>query len=242
MVTKCQNCPLRRRSIFTDMSDEELDFMKTFKIGELTVDAGTTVLLEGSSSPQLYTALYGMGLRYKTMEDGRRQVVNFVFPGDFIGLQAGVMGEMQHTVEATSKMTLCVFARSEIWELFKSQPERAYDLTWLAAQEEHFLGETLTTVGQRNGQERIAWALLKIYQKGEALGLVSDNAMKLPYKQAELADAFGLSLVHTNRTLKALREQQVATWQNDRLTISDLDALAQIAKVERSTPNARPLF
>lgn len=242
MATKCQNCPLRGRPLFVDLTPGELDFMKEFKIGELSVDAGTTVLLEGSSSPQLYTALYGMGLRYKMLDDGRRQVVNFVFPGDFIGLQAGVMGEMQHTVEATTNMTLCVFARSEIWSLFKHQPERAYDLTWVAAQEEHFLGETLATVGQRNGAERIAWGLLKIYLKGEQLGMAKDGVMKLPYKQGEIADALGLSLVHTNRTLKSLREKQIAAWQNDVLTIWDMDGLAQIASTDLERPKPRPLF
>jgi len=242
MATNCQNCPLRGRQLFVDLTSDELDFMKEFKIGELSVDAGTTVLLEGSSSPQLYTALYGMGLRYKMLDDGRRQVVNFVFPGDFIGLQAGVMGEMQHTVEATTNMTLCVFSRSEIWSLFKHQPERAYDLTWLAAQEEHFLGETLATVGQRNGAERIAWGLLKIYLKGEQLGLAKDGVMKLSYKQAEIADALGLSLVHTNRTLKSLREKQIAAWQNDILTIWDLEGLAKIAGTGLDRPKPRPLF
>lgn len=242
MATDCQNCPLRNRNLFSPLSQDELDFMKKFKIGELTVDAGTTVLMEGSSSPQLYTALYGMGLRYKMLDDGRRQVVNFVFPGDFIGLQAGLMNEMQHTVEATTNMTLCVFARSEIWSLFKSQPERAFDLTWLAAHEEHFLGEALTTVGQRSGAERIAWGLLKMYLKAERLGLARDGTMKLPYKQAEIADAFGLSLVHTNRTLKSLREKQIAVWQNDVLTIRDMEELAKVASTNLDPPAERPLF
>lgn len=242
MATNCQNCPLRSRNLFVELTPDELDFMKEFKIGELTVDAGTTLLLEGSSSPQLYTALYGLGLRYKLLDDGRRQVVNFVFPGDFIGLQAGVMGEMQHTVEATTNMTLCVFSRSELWSLFKDQPARAYDLTWVAAQEEHFMGETLATVGQRNGVERIAWGLLKIYLKAEQIGLAKDGKMKLPFKQAEIADALGLSLVHTNRTLKSLRDRQIAAWQNDLLTIWDLEALAEIASTSLEKPAARPLF
>ena len=242
MSTKCANCPLRRKDIFAPMSADEVSFMDSFKIGELTVEAGTTVLLEGSSSPQLYTALYGMGLRYKTMEDGRRQVVNFVFPGDFIGLQAGVMGEMNHTVEASTNMTLCVFSREDFWAVYKSHPERAYDLTWIAAQEEHFLGETLLTVGQRKGSERVAWGLLKLFQRGDRLGLVQNDQMKLPYKQIEIADALGLSLVHTNRNLKILREKQIATWQNDVLTVRDVGTLAEIAKADDAEPELRPLF
>ncbi|WP_367150962.1 cyclic nucleotide-binding domain-containing protein [Leisingera sp. F5] len=67
------------------------------------------ILLEGSNSPQLYTVLKGVGTRYATLENGRRQVTNFLFPGDFAGLQTSLMGEMKHSVEAGTPMALCVF-------------------------------------------------------------------------------------------------------------------------------------
>lgn len=147
----CQKCPLRKQPLFVPFTDEDIAFMERFKTGELTVAAGTTILMEGSNSPQLYTVFSGLGVRYKTLENGQRQVINFLFPGDFAGLQAGVMGEMKHTVEATTEMMLCVFRREDLWLLFRSQPSRAYDLTWLAAVEEHFLGETIASIGQRSG-------------------------------------------------------------------------------------------
>lgn len=115
--TACKNCPLRNRTLFTPFTDDELVFMQSFKTGELKVDPGTTILLEGSTSPQLFTVLSGMGTRYTTLENGRRQVINFLFPGDFTGLQAGLMGEMRHSVEATTDMTLCVFRRDDMWNL-----------------------------------------------------------------------------------------------------------------------------
>ena len=59
MSTKCANCPLRRKDIFAPMSADEVSFMDSFKIGELTVEAGTTVLLEGSS--QMATVLVTAG-------------------------------------------------------------------------------------------------------------------------------------------------------------------------------------
>ena len=242
MSISCKECPLRSREIFTRMSSDELAFTDRFKSGELSVEAGTPILLEGSSSPQLYTVLRGFGLRHKSLPDGRRQVINFVFPGDFIGLQAAVMGEMCHSVEATTDMTLCVFKRQDLWNVFKSHPSRAYDVTWLAAREEHFLGETLTTVGRRSGTERVAWALCKLYERGNALGLADGGAMRLPFRQQDLADALGLSLVHTNKTLQSIRKRQVASWDGERLKISDHDALREIGKVTEEEPQPRPLI
>ncbi len=243
MPTACLACPLRRRDIFTKISREEIEAIQRFKAGELKIEAGTPFLMEGSNSPQLFTALSGLGLRYKTLENGRRQVINFLFPGDFIGLQAGLMGEMQHSVEATTAMTLCVFDRSEFFRFFRSHPSRAFDITWLAAVEEHFLGEALASLGQRNGLERTAWALTRIYLRLEALGMLdSDKRCPLPYRQQDLADALGQSLVHTNKVLAKLRDRQLVSWSDGAVQIHDLKGLADLGGVEIESEIVRPLM
>lgn len=243
MPVKCKNCPLRKKKIFDKMTDAEVRFMQSFKAGELEVEAGTTLMMEGSNSPQLFTVLQGMGLRYKTLEDGDRQVINFILPGDFLGLQAGVMQEMQHTVEASTDMLLCVFDRKSLWHLFEHFPERAFDLTWLAAVEEHLLGESLAILGQMSGIERVARAFVRLNDRCDALDLKQGAFIPLPFKQQDLADALGLSLVHTNKTLKKLRDQSVASWSNGRLEVVNYDRLCEIAQLDPARePIIRPLL
>ncbi|MFL4471763.1 Crp/Fnr family transcriptional regulator [Tateyamaria armeniaca] len=242
MATHCENCPLHKSALFTEVPLAERRVTQKFKSGELMVDPGTPVLSEGSNTPQLFTALRGMGLRYTTLPNGERQVINFILPGDFIGLQAGVMGEMQHSVEATTAMTLCVFDRAEFFNFFKNNPSRGFDITWLAAVEEHFLGDTLATVGRRTATEGIAWALLKLYQRGEALSLVREQRMSLPFRQQDLADALGLSLVHTNKTLAKLRERQLVSWMDGVLHVSDPEQLAAVALAEYKPLPKRPFL
>ena len=242
MTTKCKACPLRSRDLFKAMTPDELEFMQRFKVGELTVDPGTPILMEGSNAPQLFTALSGMGIRDTSLQNGERQVISFVFPGDFIGLQAGILGEMGHSVEARTHMRLCVFDRSEFWSFFRTHPTRGFDITWLAAVEEHFLGETLATLGQRTAIQAIAWALLKIYNRGKALGMVINNKMEFPFTQRDLADALGLSLVHTNKTLSKLKERQLASWNDGLLQINDTEELAKIGVMSNDKPQIRPLM
>jgi len=225
------------------MTEREVAFMQKFKAGELEVDANTTLMMEGANSPQLYTVLEGMGLRYKTLENGERTVINFVFPGDFIGLQAGVMKEMQHSVESATPMKLCVFDRKMLWTMFRDHPERAFDLTWIAAVEEHILGESLAIIGHMNGSARIARAFVRLHDRGAALGMITNAKMPLPYRQQDLADALGLSLVHTNKTLKVMREKGVATWRDGALNIHDYKKLCDMAELETGrTPLVRPLI
>ncbi len=242
MVTDCANCPLRKQDAYETLSGDELTFMRRFKVGELKVDPGTPLLMEGSNSPQLFTALKGMGLRYKLLPNGRRQVVNFVLPGSFLGLQAGVMGEMKHSVEATTPMVLCVFDRSELWNLYKSEPERAFDLTWLAAMEEHFLGEALTSIGQMSAMQRMCWGLLRFYTRCVDIGLADGDRCPFPYRQQDLADALGLSLVHTNKTLMKLREKQILSLEDGILSLRDMEQMEEIALIEIERPAKRPLI
>lgn len=242
MTITCTTCPLRRLPMFSEFTKDELAFMERFKTGELVAQPGTEILAQDASSTQLYTVLSGMGLRYKVLEDGSRQVVGFVLPGDFIGLQTGVMDVMRHSVEATTLMSLCVFNRSELWSLFKTQPQRAFDLAHLAAREEFLLGEALTAVGQLDGLGKVAWALHRFHTRLKVLGMSSNGLVPLPYRQQDIADALGLSLVHTNKTLTKLRERGIATWSEDGLIIHREAELAELARIGTSDVRPRPLI
>ena len=108
---------------FRAFTPDELRFVANFKRGELVSEAGSLILSEGTHSAQMFTLLSGWAFRYKTLPDGRRQILNYVLPGDLIGLQGSVIGEMQHSVEALSPVVLCVFQRNEIGSLFAKQPQ-----------------------------------------------------------------------------------------------------------------------
>ncbi|MCE6960982.1 Crp/Fnr family transcriptional regulator [Cereibacter sphaeroides] len=240
-VTPCRRCPLRPKPLFMPFDACELAFMERFKTGELSVGPGVTLLEEGQGSAHLFTVLSGLGMRTTSLENGRRQVINFLFPGDFIGLQAGLVGEMRHSVETTTAMVLCVFNRSDLWLLFREQPQRAYDLTWIAAVQEHFLGETIASLGQRDATQRIAWALLRIHDRLAAVGMADRGRVPMPWRQQDLADALGLSLVHTNKTIRRLGRAGLIDWRGGQMSL-DADALAEVALVDRDSPRPRPLI
>lgn len=242
MPTDCSNCPLRRLPGFENLSPEELEFMSHFKVGEIDVSSGQAVVIEGAKSPQLFTVLDGMGVRFRTLEDGRSQITNFVMPGDFIGMQDAMLDDIGYSIEATTPMTLCVFRRSDIWTLFRNHPERAFDMTWLVCSEEHFLGSALATVGQRSALERVAWALVVIHDRFRQLGRVDNGVFSFPFRQQDLADALGLSLVHTNKTLAKLRDRGLASWAEGVVRVFDREGLRQLAVMDEVERKVRPLI
>jgi CRP-like cAMP-binding protein len=238
----CERCPLRRLPIFREFTRDELRFVSQFKSGELKVDPGGTVLVHGMKSRHLYTVLSGWAFRFKTLQDGRRQVLNFALPGDFLGLQGAVFDEMQHSVEALTDLTLCIFPREKLWSLFSEQPSLAYDLTWLAAREEHTVDEHLLSVGRRSAVERTAYLLLHVYQRALELGLTEGKKVKLPFTQQLIADTLGMSLVHANKTLRRLMVANVIRWKNGVFELLDRGALVSISGFDDNEKRPRPLI
>ena len=201
----CERCLLRRNPAFLPVTDEELRTIQSFRIGTRTVEAGRPVIEEGRPSPQLYTLYSGWAFRYKMLSDGRRQILSFLLPGDFIGLQDEFADSHTHGVEAVTGLTLCVFARDRLWELFHAHPKLGYDITWLAAREEKMVDDNLVTAGRRNAGERVAMLLMHLYRRAERVGMAREGWVAFPFNQQHIADALGLSLVHTNKTLRRLQ-------------------------------------
>jgi CRP-like cAMP-binding protein len=241
-LVPCERCPLRPLSVFRDFSAEELAFVGEFKSGELTAQPGTTLFMQGTNSAHLYTLLSGIAFRYKMLPDGRRQILNFAFPGEFLGLQGSIANEMQHSVEVLTDSVLCVFPRDKLWDLYSHYPSLAYDITWLAAREEQFLDEHLLSVGRRSAIERTAFILLHLYRRAEDVGLAKDRKVVFPFTQQHIADALGLSLVHTNKTLRRLYNMKVVRWQGREFEILDWDRLAKLAVYEEADSKPRPLI
>ena len=238
----CTQCPLRVCEAFRTISQDELDFIAKLKAGELRTGPATTVLREGSPCEQLFTLLEGWAFRYKTLEDGRRQITSFVLPGDLIGIQSSMQAEMDHSVDTLTAAVLCTFPRERVWELYKGCPSLAFDLTWLAATQEMILNENLLSIGRRNAVECAAYYLLHLYLRAEDVGLVTEGKVRFPFTQEHLADALGLSLVHTNKTLKRLVATKAVRWKDRVFEILDRAALAQIAHYEAPAQRARRPF
>jgi CRP/FNR family transcriptional regulator len=238
----CEKCPLRAVHALREFTAKELEFVSNFKSGELNVQAGTSLLLQSTNSAHLYTILSGWAFRYKTLSDGRRQILNYALPSDLIGLQGSVNDEMQHSVEALTDVMLCVFPREKLWSLYTDHPTLAFDVTWLAAREEQMLDEGLLSVGRRTAMERLAYLLLAMFQRAEEVELTKGNSIQFPFTQQHVADTLGMSLVHTNKTLQRLSATKAMRWKERKFEILDREALTKIANYEKPEPRARRPF
>ncbi len=115
-------------------------------------------------------------------------------------------------------------------------------MTWIASREEQLLDGHLLSVGQRNALERVAYLILHLYERAEAVGCAGNDALPTPFGQAHFADALGITTVHLSRTLRRLRERELVRWRDDSLVILDRPELERIAAYERLEGTQRPLI
>ena len=210
---------LRQRKAFKPKTDDEVQFIQDMKMEHRRVPAGAEIVHHGQADAELFTLFSGWAFRHKTLEDGRRQILNFLLPGDLMGLQASLLDASDHGIEALTNAEVCVFSRKKTWHLFEKMPQLAYELAWLGAREENLVDENLTSVGQRTARERVAALVLSLYRRADHLGLVTDKSFVFPLTRQHLADALGLSLVHTIKTWSHLRKAGLFSVSNGTLTL-----------------------
>lgn len=240
---RCEECPLRRMPLFLENSVEEVHLVQSLKRREARLGAGETLIFEGQTDALLYTLLNGWAFRFKTLNDGRRQILNFLLPGDFIGVQQKMTDVAGHGVMTLTDVLLCVFERTALWEFHRQSPTMGFNITWLTASEESLVDEKLLSIGRRNAQERIATLLIMLFKRAAALQADGGAAgVPFPLTQQHMADALGLSLVHTNKTLRKLEHSGMHRIVNGRLYLGDAKALANLADLYGDgRPPKRPL-
>src|SRR6202050_187332 len=164
-------CRLRACGLFKPITPAELAHINDIKREHLAMLAGTEIIRADDESAELYTLYSGWAFRFKTLPDGRRQILNFLLPGDLLGLQAAMFDAARHGVEALTDVELCLLPRRDVWALFGEMQELAFDVAWLGSREESYVDENLTSVGRRNASERIAALLVALYKRAKLLGL-----------------------------------------------------------------------
>ncbi|HET9976925.1 MAG TPA: Crp/Fnr family transcriptional regulator [Burkholderiaceae bacterium] len=245
-ATPCIDCPLRSLPLFLPHTEEELALVQFLKRREITLDAGATLIHEGQTDTRLFTLFEGWAYRFKTLSDGRRQILNFLLAGDFIGVQQKMSDAAAHGVVTLTAARFCVFDRDALWELHRSQPSMGFNVTWLTAHEESLVDDNLLSLGRRSAEERVATALVLLYKRAAALRGQGDadggRGVSFPLTQQHLADALGLSLAHTNKTLRKLERRGLFKIGDGRLTLLDPKALARLADLYGDgRPPPRPL-
>lgn len=193
-----------------------------------------SLVREGQRLTDVHILQRGMAIRKRIVEDGRRQIVNFVLPGNVFDLQALIETEADHGVEAITPCETRLIDRHDFMQAAVSHADFISALWWAAIQEEALLREHLVLLGQRRAIERVAHLLIELRRRlllsGECR---DDDIVSLPITRSQIADTLGLSSVHVSRTISELKRMKLVR-TNRAVEILDPECLAAISGFDQA--------
>ncbi|GAM96601.1 cAMP-binding proteins [alpha proteobacterium U9-1i] len=190
------------------------------------------IVRAGENNRLAHVVQAGWAYRYERLEDGRRQILNFLIPGDIIDIEALMFpgAPASFSVRALTELDLQTFPASDLREMAERSPEQRHAFDVAVRLHLRALGERLVDIGQRGAPGRLARLFADLHDRLAERALVGrDGVFDLPVSQDHIADALGITPVHVNRTLRSFRAAQLIEIERRRARILDRAALDRIA-------------
>ena len=194
--------------------------------------ADEDVVVEGVPQTESRLQLDGVSCRYKAMSDGRRQIMELHFGGDFVDLHSFTLKKLDHNIGAITRLSFAIVPHAALREISETQPHLTRLLWLMTMLDSAVQREWVISAGRRSALARIAHLFCELFMRLEVTRQTDGNCYSLPLTQEDMADACGLTPVHVNRTLQELRAGGTVEWQRGTVTIKDWPALQAIAEFD----------
>ena len=201
----CTMCSARQLSVCGVLADEGLQRLsgisenQTFQVGEILVR-------EGDPATNLFNITSGSVRVYKLLPDGRRQIVGFLFAGDFLGLATG--DRYAFSAEALSPGSACRFHKKAYRKMLVELPDLETALLDRASHELQAAHNQMLLLGRKTAVERLASFLMDLSHRDRRAG-GEGRIIQLPMTRAEIADYLGLTTETVSRVTSRLKVRGV---------------------------------
>ena len=157
--------------------------------------------------------------------EGKRQITAFHIPGDIPDLQSLHLEVLDTSLGTLSRCKVGFIQHEALQELCDRHPRIANAMWRETLIDAAIFRDWTANIGRREAYGRIAHILCELIVRLEAVGLTQDHTCKIPITQNQFADATGLSSVHVNRVLQALRADGLIVLRGNTLQVPDWEKL-----------------
>jgi CRP/FNR family transcriptional regulator len=223
----CDDCKVRPFSVCGALDQSELEELD--RISQVRMFPPKTTLFEQQAlAGSVFSVTEGTVRLYKSVPDGRRQIVGFALPGDFLGL--ALMDRYSVAAEAVTEVKVCRFARSAFLAYVDDRPHLLRRLHEFAGHELSLAQDQMLLLGRKTAEERVAAFLLNLRARYGRIGTVSVN-VPLPMSRQDIADYLGLTIETVSRTLTKLARKKALVVVPDGVRLLNAGTLEQLAAV-----------
>ena len=199
----CLVCEVRRLGMCAAVGTDLVPRLNAMAVGRRTA-AGRMLFEEGDPADDVFTITAGMVKLYKLMSDGRRQIVGFLVPGDFLGLAFG--RTYVYSAEAVVATTTCRFGRGQFLALLDACPTLEKEILARTATELAAAQEQMLLLGRKTARERVASFVLALARRRK---IGQGQPFELLMSRADIADYLGLTIETVCRMLTRLKQSGI---------------------------------
>jgi CRP-like cAMP-binding protein len=209
------------------MADHELDELVQLMRGHRHVGPGGDIVRAHESMRHVTILLDGVAAVQRRLEDGRRRIYSFQYPGDFCDLSHYVLPKRDDAVgvQAITDFSIAIIDYTSIDGLLARGPTFGLAL-WRATMLDASISRHRLLNASSSALEGVAHILCEQLALREKIGITTPI---LPLTQIDIADAAGLSVVHVNRVIQTLRGLDILSQENHRVEVVDRKQLAEVA-------------
>lgn len=219
---------MKRVGHYVDLVEDEFESLSEIPHRMETRRPGEEIVAVGDTIDFVFVVESGWAIRYRILDDGRRQIVNFMLPGACFDMMSMAYAKADHAVSAATEVKLRRIKSADFLKAISAQPRLATAFWWVAIQEEAILREQIIRIGRRSAKERVAHLLLELNRRIAAVEGRLTDFIDLPFPQALFADALGLSVVHVSRTLTKLKAEALIKTGTEGIQILDRERMSEM--------------
>jgi|TARA_B100001971_G_scaffold48672_1_gene44029 CRP/FNR family transcriptional regulator len=226
--TRCSLCKIRSYSFCRCLNDDQLEIFSKVSFEKKFTDK-ENIFLQNDPSTHLYNITEGNVKIYQLLDDGRIQIIGFLYPGDFFGTYKN--NKYNYSAEAIGNLRVCVFDQRILDKYMDQNPILAKELLNQTSYELTLAQDRMTVMGRLNAIEKIAIFFINISNQRKRIGWQS-NPISLSMARQDIADYLGLTIETVSREISKLKTSNIIKIiSSKQLFINDIEKLKQISKL-----------
>lgn len=202
---RCATCTVRSLSICSVLN--QADLVELERIAHhVQLASDEALFMAGQVASSVFGLTAGVARLYKVLPDGRRQVVGFALPGDFLGTLPS--GRYSFSADAIRSVSLCHLTREAFKQFIEQRPHFLIRINDFAARELMLAQEHMLLLGRCTAEEKVASFLVGWRQRLAHVGN-GRQTIVLPMRRQDIADYLGLTIETVSRTLTWFEHQKM---------------------------------
>ncbi len=196
----------------------------------VTKPRGDVLYREGGDERHLYILESGWAIGWVALRHARRFIHRIYQRGDIIGLEDINWSYATTTVEALEDISTIRIHKTGLSQAIRDEARYGTALLGIAMLDQVIAMDRARSNSRSYGAGRLAHLLLQVEARSQVTGDVKNGAFLFPLAQYQIADALGLTPIHTNRSVQQLLQGGLISRDKKMYRIEDRQAMEDLAE------------